>query len=69
MPKAKTAYTLDAYVYLGKGSCPTNVPFAHFFTLKLTETSHGTNRNLTCDNWFTRFQLHKNCWKNRNKKQ
>ncbi|CAH2102077.1 unnamed protein product [Euphydryas editha] len=44
---------LDAYVYLGKGSYPTNVPSAHFFTLKLTEKIHGTNRNLTCDNWFT----------------
>ncbi|CAG5058124.1 unnamed protein product [Parnassius apollo] len=50
---AKTAYMLDAFVYLGKGSCPTNVPAAHFFTLKLTETIHGTNPNLTCDNWFT----------------
>ncbi|CAH2104301.1 unnamed protein product [Euphydryas editha] len=44
---------LDAYVYLGKGSYPTNVPSAHFFTLELTEKIHGTNRNLTCDNWFT----------------
>lgn len=47
---SKTAYMIDAFVYLGKGS---SVPAAHFFIMKLTEKIHGTNRNLTCDNWFT----------------
>lgn len=50
---SKTAYMLDAFVYLGKDSAPRNIPSAHFYTMKLTETIHGSNRNLTCDNWFT----------------
>lgn len=50
---SKTAYMIRAVVYLGKDSAPRNIPSAHFYTMTLTEPIHGTNRNLTCDNWFT----------------
>ncbi|CAG4918539.1 unnamed protein product [Colias eurytheme] len=45
---SKTAYMINAFVYLGKDSTPRNVPCAEFFTMKLTEPIHGSNRNLTC---------------------
>ncbi|XP_045505907.1 piggyBac transposable element-derived protein 4-like [Colias croceus] len=50
---SKTAYMINAFVYLGKDSTPRNVPCAEFFTMKLTEPIHGSNRNLACDNLFT----------------
>lgn len=50
---AKTAFVLDAEVYIGKDSTPRNVPVAQYYCDKLTSSFQGTNRNLTMDNWFT----------------
>lgn len=50
---AKTFFVLDAEVYTGKGSTPNNVQVALYYCEKLTSCVHGTNRNVTMDNWFT----------------
>ena len=56
---AKTAFVLDAEVYVGKGSTPSDIPVAQYYCEKLTTSFHGTNRNLTMDNWFTSVQTAK----------
>lgn len=50
---AKTAFVIDAEVYVGKDSTPRHVPVAQYYCDKLTSSFQGTNRNLTMDNWFT----------------
>lgn len=57
---AKTAYVLDAEVYIGKNSTPSDIPVAQYYCEKLTTSFQGTNRNLTMDNWFTSVQTAKN---------
>ncbi|GBP15968.1 PiggyBac transposable element-derived protein 4 [Eumeta japonica] len=45
-------YMFDACPYLGKNSqVPTELLGAHYCKL-LTQTIHGTNRNITADSWF-----------------
>lgn len=56
---AKTFYLLNAEVYIGKGSTPQGIPVAEYYTVNLTKPIHGTNRNLTTDNWFTSIQTAK----------
>ncbi|XP_045482176.1 piggyBac transposable element-derived protein 1-like [Harmonia axyridis] len=50
---SKTFYALSAEIYTGRGSTPENVPASQYYCEKLTASFHGTNRNLTTDNWFT----------------
>lgn len=52
-----TKYMLNAMPYLGKNTTPRNVPQAQFFVKELSRPIHGTNRNLTMDNWFTTVSL------------
>lgn len=53
MCDSKTFYMLKAEVYLGKNSTPRTQPVADYYLQSLTSPIQGTNRNLTCDNWFT----------------
>ncbi|XP_049880307.1 uncharacterized protein LOC126376804 [Pectinophora gossypiella] len=50
-------YIVNAIPYLGKGTDPQKQPLAAFFIKEITSTLHGTNRNITMDNWFTSVPL------------
>ncbi|KAK3894430.1 hypothetical protein Pcinc_001779 [Petrolisthes cinctipes] len=56
---SETKYLLGAIPYLGKqGTRPRDgVNLGHYFTKELTRPYHGTNRNVTTDNWFTSVPL------------
>lgn len=54
-----TKYMVDAEPYLGSFTKTDGVPFGEYFVKKLTSTVHGTNRNITLDNWFTFLPLAK----------
>lgn len=54
-----TKYMIDCTPYLGKGSDTGGVPLGEFFVKELTRSIHGTNRNVTMDNWFTSVPLAK----------
>ena len=56
---AKTFYLLNAEIYIGKNSTPQGIPVAEYYTVNLTKPIHGTNRNLTTDNWFTSVEMAK----------
>lgn len=54
----RSKYMIDASPYLGKnGSATINEPLGSYYCKLLTKTIHGTNRNLTADNWFTSIPL------------
>lgn len=50
-------YVMNAIPYLGKGTDPQKQPLATFFIKEITSPIHGTNRNITMDNWFTSVPL------------
>ncbi|XP_045489690.1 piggyBac transposable element-derived protein 4-like [Pieris rapae] len=50
-------YVINAIPYLGKGTDPQKQPLATFFVKNITSSLHGTNRNITMDNWFTSVSL------------
>ncbi|XP_071626836.1 uncharacterized protein [Temnothorax longispinosus] len=50
---ACTSYMYNAIPYLGKTSTPPNESVSEYFLREVTAPIHGTNRNVTCDNWFT----------------
>lgn len=54
-----TKYMLGAIPYLGKeGTRPKDgVNLGHYYTKELTRPYHGSNRNVTTDNWFTSVPL------------
>lgn len=52
-----TKYMVDARLYMGKGSVPTNRSAAEFFVEELVISIENTNRNITMDNWFTSVPL------------
>ncbi|XP_060804330.1 piggyBac transposable element-derived protein 4-like [Amyelois transitella] len=54
-----TKYMIDAEPYLGSFTKTDGVPLGEYFVKKLTRTVHGTNRNITMDNWFTSVPLAK----------
>lgn len=54
-----TYYMIDAIPYLGKGTDTGRLPLGEYFVKELTRTIHGTNRNVTTDNWFTSIPLAK----------
>ncbi|CAB3232682.1 unnamed protein product [Arctia plantaginis] len=60
MCDASTKYMIDAIPYLGKSTKTNGLPLGEFYVKELTKTVHGTNRNVTCDNWFTSVPLAKN---------
>jgi len=49
----KTKYMFDAEPYLGKDTRTNGLPLAEYFVKSLTKSIHGSNRNVTMDNWFT----------------
>uniref|UniRef100_A0A336MIT5 CSON015446 protein n=1 Tax=Culicoides sonorensis TaxID=179676 RepID=A0A336MIT5_CULSO len=52
-----TNYLIDAIPYLGKNTNTNGMAHGEFFVKKLTESIHGSNRNVTMDNWFTSVPL------------
>lgn len=48
----QNGYMIDAEPYVGKGPGTLDNSARHYMTT-LTKTIHNTNRNVTCDNWFT----------------
>lgn len=50
-------YVLNAIPYLGKGTDSQKQPLATYFIKQITTPIHGTNRNITMDNWFTSVPL------------
>lgn len=53
----KTKYMIDADPYLGKNTSTGGQPLSEFYVKKLSKTVMGSNRNITCDNWFTSVSL------------
>lgn len=54
-----TRYMVDCIPYLGKGTNTGGMPLGEYFVKELTRSIHGTNRNVTMDNWFTSIPLAK----------
>lgn len=54
-----TRYMIDSMPYLGKGTNTGGAPLGEYFVKELTRSIHGTNRNVTMDNWFTSVPLAK----------
>ncbi|XP_015122054.1 piggyBac transposable element-derived protein 4-like [Diachasma alloeum] len=57
---ASTAYLINAIPYLGKNMAldnPEKIPSGEYFFQAVTAPIHGTNRSVTCDNWFTTIPL------------
>lgn len=50
-------YMLDASPYLGKKTNSNGLPLAEYYVKELTKSVHGSNRNVTMDNWFTSVKL------------
>ena len=50
-------YVVNVIPYLGKGTDTQRQPLATFFIKEITSTLHGSNRNITMDNWFTSVPL------------
>ena len=57
MCDAKTFYMVDAVSYTGKVNKPSDESVPSYCVRTLTQTIHGTYRNVTMDNWFTSFPL------------
>lgn len=55
---AQTSYLIHAIPYLGKSTVRVrNESVPEYFFRKVTAPIHGTNRTVTCDNWFTTVPL------------
>ncbi|KAF2887804.1 hypothetical protein ILUMI_18369 [Ignelater luminosus] len=54
---SKTFYMRNAIPYVGEEERKSFLPIPTQYVLKLTEPLHGTNRNVTVDNWFTSVPL------------
>lgn len=57
---AATAYLIFVLPYLGKNaklSNPTKLPVSELLFQEVTKPIHGTNRSVTCDNWFMSIPL------------
>lgn len=54
---AKTFYMVDVVPYTGKVNKPSDESVPSYYVRTLTQTIHGTNRNVTMDNWFTSVPL------------
>lgn len=50
---------IDAIPYLGKCTDTRGLPLGEYFVKELTRSIHGSNRNVTTDNWFTSIPLAK----------
>lgn len=54
---SSTKFMINAEPYLGKKTDAGGLPLANYYVKKMTETVHGSNRNITMDNWFTSVEL------------
>lgn len=57
---AANAYLIFAIPYLGKNAKvinPEKLPISELLFQEVTKPIHGTNRSVTCDNWFTSIPL------------
>lgn len=54
-----TKYMLNAMPYIGKATNTNGLPQGEYYIKELSRPIHGTNRNVTCDNWFTSVPLAK----------
>ncbi|XP_050338705.1 piggyBac transposable element-derived protein 4-like [Bactrocera neohumeralis] len=52
-----TKYVINAEPYLGKSTNTQGKQLANYFVEGLTKPLHGSNRNITMDNWFTSIPL------------
>lgn len=52
-------FVISGMPYLGKNTPNGNSPLAEYFVENLTKSVHGTNINITYDNWFTSIPLAK----------
>ncbi|CAG4953459.1 unnamed protein product [Parnassius apollo] len=50
---AKSYYMINSIIYTGKDSTPRELPVAEYYALELSNSIHGSNRNITHDNLFT----------------
>jgi hypothetical protein len=57
MADSNTKYMCNAMPYLGKNTNTGNEPLANYFVKELSKQYHGSNRNITMDNWFTSVPL------------
>lgn len=51
---------INSIPYLGKTETPRDIDIPEYFLRKITKPIHGTNRTITCDNWFTSIPLIQN---------
>ncbi|XP_066590832.1 piggyBac transposable element-derived protein 4-like [Prorops nasuta] len=63
MNDAQTFYLIHGIPYLGKTGNLAHESSGEFFFKRVTEPIHGTNRSITCDNWFTTMPLMKEMFK------
>ncbi|XP_037052002.1 piggyBac transposable element-derived protein 4-like [Bradysia coprophila] len=54
---SKTGFPVQGYVYTGKNGDKRTVDLARIVVETLCESFHGTNRNITTDNYFTSYPL------------
>ena len=59
MCDANSKYMIDAAPYIGRRTNTGGIPLSDFYVQKLSKTIHGSNRNITCNNWFTSIPLAK----------
>lgn len=50
---SETAYLIDGIPYTGRVTVEPNEDIPGYYVRKLSESISGSNRNVTCDNWFT----------------
>ena len=49
----ETKYMINAEPYLGEGTNTSSMPLSEYYIENMTRPIHGSNRNVTMDNWFT----------------
>ncbi|CAK1594957.1 unnamed protein product [Parnassius mnemosyne] len=54
-----TKYMVNALPYIGRATDTGGLPQGEYYLKELSRPIHGTNRNVTCDNWFTSVSLAK----------
>lgn len=54
-----TKYMINAMPYIGKATNTNGLPLGEYYVKELSRPIHGTNRNITCDNWFSSVPLAK----------
>lgn len=54
---SRTFYMVNAIPYVGKVNTENEEKVPSYYIRKLSETLLGTNRNITCDNWFSSIEI------------